>query len=133
MKKTIMGIIFVSILITVGCGNIQIQPAEKIALQIVAQRVGYYVAKNNPSIVPQAVLVAQGIIASKDGVAAKIAINLAITELLKQFPNDPLLESDLRLIASGVKLDIPELKIDVAQLEPIITAFVNGMKVGAEK
>ena len=134
MKRPIIGIIIALIVfVMAGCSAIQVQPAENLALQIAAQRVGYYVAKNNPSIVSQATLVAQGVTATKESDAIKVAMNLAIAELVKQFPDDPLLESDLKLIASGIKLDIPAAKIDTSQLEPIIAAFINGMKVGGVK
>lgn len=131
MKKAIIGLIITIIIMLAGCANIQIQPAEKIALQIAAQRVGYYVAKNNPDIAPQAILVAQGIIAEKESTALKIAFTLAVAELVKQFPNDPLLKSDILLIAQGIKIDIPETQLNVKELEPIIAAFINGVKIGA--
>lgn len=132
MKKAIIGII-ITIIMLAGCANIQIQPAEKIALQIAAQRVGYYVAQEKPDVVPQAILIAQGIIADKESTALKIAFTLAVNELVKQFPNDPLLASDIKLIAQGIKIDIPETKLNIKELEPIIAAFINGLTIGSAK
>lgn len=132
MKKSLIGII-IAIIMLAGCANIQIQPAEKIALQIAAQRVGYYVAQEKPDVVPQAILIAQGIIADKESTALKIAFTLAVNELVKQFPYDPLLASDIKLIAQGIKIDVPETKLNVKELEPIIAAFINGVKIGSAK
>lgn len=132
MKKAIIGMI-ITIIMLAGCANIQIQPAEKIALQIAAQRVGYYVAQERPDVVPQAILIARGIIADKESTALKIAFTLAVSELVKQFPNDPLLASDIKLIAQGIKIDIPETKLNMKELEPIINAFINGLKIGSAK
>ncbi|MCK9570067.1 hypothetical protein M0R72_14080 [Candidatus Pacearchaeota archaeon] len=130
MKKLLIAII-ITVIMLAGCANLQIQPAEKIALQIAAQRVGFYVAQNDPDIAPQAILIAQGIIAEKESTALKIAFTLAVAELVKQFPDDPLLKSDILLIAQGIKIDVPETKLDVKELEPIIAAFINGVKIGA--
>jgi len=115
-----------------GCANLPLKDGEKVALQIIAQRVGYAVALKNPAIVPQATLVAQGIVAVKDGDVAKTALNLAITALANQFPNDPLLESDLRLLAAGLNLTLPTVPLDTSQIDPIMAAFINGMNVGVK-
>lgn len=132
MKKAIIAII-ITIIMLAGCANIQIQPAEKIALQIAAQRVGYYVANNNPDIAPQAILIAQGIIADKESTALKVAFTLAVSELVKQFPDDPLLASDLKLIASTLQIDVPEAQIDIEQIKPLIAAFIEGLEIGASR
>jgi hypothetical protein len=132
MKK--FWLFFVSILMfisVIGCAGITSQPAEQIALQIVAQRVGYAVGHNNPSIVPQAKLIAQGITASGNADLTKVALNTAISALSKQFPNDPLLASDIALIVSGLNLQLPATKIDLGQLSPLINAFVSGLDIGA--
>jgi hypothetical protein len=128
MKKLLIGIIITMIMLA-GCANIQIQPAEKIALQIAAQRIGYYVATNNPDIATQAILIAQGVLVEKESTTLKLAFALATAELLKQFPNDPLLKSDIKLIAQGIKIDIPETQLNIKELEPIIAAFINGVKI----
>lgn len=127
MKKIIVAVLMLAALI--GCANIQIQPAEKIALQIAAQRIGYYVATNNPDIATQAILIAQGVLVEKESTTLKLAFALATAELLKQFPNDPLLKSDIKLIAQGIKIDIPETQLNIKELEPIIAAFINGVKI----
>ncbi len=129
MKKIFSAILLTILCLVLGCSGLQ-QSRNDIAMQIVVQRVGYYVGKNNPAIVPQAKLVAQGIAASKDSALAKAALNTAIGGLSKQFNNDPLLEADLKLIAAGFKLEAPTVKIDLSQLSPLITAFVAGMEAG---
>lgn len=131
MKKIIAAALILVVL--TGCANIQIQPAEKIALQIAAQRIGYYVATNNPDIATQAILIAQGVLVEKESTALKLAFALATAELLKQFPNDPLLKSDIKLIVQGIKIDIPETQLNVKELEPIIAAFINGVKIAQEQ
>lgn len=129
MKKIFLVVIV--LLFAIGCSGLQLHNSNDIALQIIAQRVGYYVGKNNPSVVPQAKLVAQGITASKDSAFAKSAINTALKELSKQF-HDPLLDADLKLIAAEFKLEAPNAKIDLSQLSPLITAFVAGMDAGTK-
>lgn len=131
MKKIIAAALILVVL--TGCANIQIQPAEKIALQIAAQRIGYYVATNNPDIATQAILIAQGVLVEKESTAFKLAFALATAELLKQFPNDPLLKSDIKLIAQGIKIDIPETQLNIKELEPIIAAFINGVTIAQEQ
>lgn len=72
-----------------GCSGLQVSDANSLALQIAAQRAGFYVGQNNPEIVPHAKLVADGILAQEGNAPVKTALNLAITELAKQFPDDP--------------------------------------------
>lgn len=129
MKKAC--IIF-AVIILAGCSAITFNTQEQIALQIVAQRVGYSIAKSNPSIAMQAKLVAQGILASDNSDVAKAAIDMAVKELVKQFPGDPLLESDLKLIVSGLQIDIPNVKIDIGQYKVVVNAFINGLDVGVK-
>ena len=121
--------VLIAIIMIVGCAGVKLPPAQSVTLQIVAQRVGYYVAKKNPEIVPQAKLVALGITASQDPELMKVALNLAIKELLKQFPADPLLASDVNLILSSLQISQPNTKLNLEEVIPIINAFVNGMDV----
>jgi hypothetical protein len=129
MKKILIS--FIVVLMLAGCAGFQTQPAQNIALQIVAQRIGYYVGKNNPTLVPQAKLAAQGILASQTSDLAKAALQVGIDSLTKQF-NDPLLASDVQLIVSGLGLNLPNVKIDLTQLTPIINAFVSGLDIGSK-
>jgi hypothetical protein len=135
MKKTFIPVVvafalaFTVLANFTGCAGVQ-QPASQIALQIVAQRVGYQVGKADPSIVPQAKLVAQGILASQTSDLAKVALNTAIASLTAQF-NDPLLTSDIQLIVTGLNLNIPTAKIDLTALTPLINAFLSGLDIGA--
>jgi len=134
MKKIYFKLIglVIAVMMFASCAAIQLQPAEEVAIQIVAQRVGYYVAKNNPTIVPQAKLIALGITASQDPDLMKIALNLAVKELAKQFPKDPLLASDLNLILGAIKINQPDIKLNLEQITPIINAFINGMDVAVK-
>jgi hypothetical protein len=113
-----------------GCSTTPIKPAEQIALQIVAQRVGYVVAKENPSIAPQAKLIAQGILAANNSDLAKAALNTAIETLMTQI-KDPLLAIDVQAIISGLSLNIPSIKLDLTQVAPIVNAFISGIDIGA--
>jgi len=126
-----LGIVVLMLVLMSGCSGLQVSDANSLALQIAAQRAGFYVGKNNPEIVPHAKLVADGILAQEGNALVKTALNLAITELAKQFPDDPLLEGDLRLIVSALQIDSPEIPIDLAKLHPVIAAFINGMEIGA--
>jgi predicted small secreted protein len=117
-----------------GCNFVRIDQGQGIALQIAAKRVGYYVGQNNPEIAPVAKVIAQGIIGEgSDQDMIKAALDLGITELAKQFPDDPLLESDLKLIASTLQIDLPDSKIDIEQVKPLITAFIEGLEIGASR
>jgi hypothetical protein len=137
MKKTLISIIvafalaFMVLANFTGCASFQSQPAQNIALQIVAQRIGYYVGKNNASVVPQAKLIAQGVLASQDADATKIALAMAIGTLARQFPTDPLLGSDIELIVNGLGIRVPSSKIDLAVVTPLINAFISGMDISA--
>lgn len=117
-----------------GCNFVRIDQGQGIALQIAAKRVGYYVGQNNPEIAPVAKVIAQGVVGEgSDSDMLKAALNLGISELVKQFPNDPLLESDLRLIASTLQIDVPEAKLDAEQIRPLIAAFIEGLEIGATR
>ena len=130
MKRLFIGLIAVFMIIgLVACAGLN-QPAEQVVLQIVAQRIGYQVAKNNPAIVPQAKLIAQGVLANQNADLSKLALQAAIDALINQFPNDPLLASDIQLIVSGLNLKIPTAKFDLAALTPIINAFISGLDIG---
>jgi hypothetical protein len=128
MKKKILSC-FILLLILIGCSGIQTQTAQNIALQIVAQRIGYQVAQNNPSIVPQAELIAKGILAGNTADLQKIALQAAISALTAQFPDDPLLAADIQLIVVGLNLNLPSATFSTADLAPLINAFLNGMAV----
>ena len=117
-----------------GCNFVRIDQGQGIALQIAAKRVGYYVGQKNPEIAPVAKVIAQGVVgAGSDSDMIKAALNLGISELVKQFPNDPLLESDLRLITSTLQIDVPESKLDIEQIQPLVAAFVEGLEIGASR
>lgn len=131
MKKRVFAVL-VGLMLFVGCAGFQLPSADQAAVQIVAQRIGYYVAKNNPSIVPQAKLIALGVTSSQDPELMKVALNLAVKELTKQFPTDPLLAADLNIIISSVKLNQPGIKLNLEQVTPIINAFINGMDVAVK-
>jgi hypothetical protein len=129
-------LIIFAVFMFIGCAGIQSQPAEQIALQIVAQRIGYAVGHNNPAIVPQAKLIAQGITASGNADLTKVALQTAISALSKQFPNDPLLAADINLIVTGLGIGmyqpINAPKLDLSQVTPLINAFVSGLDIGSK-
>ena len=116
-----------------GCNFVRIDQGQGIALQIAAKRVGYYVGQNNPEIAPVAKVIAQGVVGDNESDMIKAALDMGIAELAKQFPNDPLLESDLRLIASTLQIDVPEAKLDAEQIRPLIAAFIEGLEIGASR
>ena len=128
MKKGFL--MAVLLMMVLGCAGTPLQTSENVALQVVAQRVGYYVGKGNPAIAPQAKLIAQGIAANTDGDLAKAALDTALVALSTQFP-DPLLAADIKLIVSSLNLKVPAAKIDVSAIQPLITAFLNGLAIGA--
>ena len=37
------------------------------------------------------------------------------------------------LIDSALQIDLPETQIDLAQVRPLIIAFVNGLEIGASR
>lgn len=132
MKK--LGIVVLMLVLMSGCSGLQVSDANSLALQIAAQRAGFYVGQKNPEIAPVAKVIAQGIIGEgSDQDMIKAALDLGITELAKQFPDDPLLESDLKLIASTLQIDLPDSKIDIEQVKPLITAFIEGLEIGASR
>lgn len=117
-----------------GCNFVRIDQGQGIALQIAAKRVGYYVGQNNPEIAPVAKVIAQGVVGvDSNSDMIKAALDLGINELVKQFPNDPLLASDLKLIASTLQIDVPEAQIDIEQIKPLIAAFIEGLEIGASR
>jgi|LSQX01.2.fsa_nt_gb hypothetical protein len=126
-------LVMVAICIMAGCSNVILQDSNALALQIASQRIGFYVGKNNPDIVPHAKLIVDGIMANENPDLTKDALHVAIIALAKQFPNDPLLEGDLMLIVSALQIDLPETQIDLAQVRPLIIAFVNGLEIGASR
>ena len=127
-------IMILAVAVLAGCNFVRIDQGQGIALQIAAKRVGYYVGQKNPEIAPVAKVVAQGVIGEgSDQDMIKAALDLGITELAKQFPDDPLLESDLKLIASTLQIDLPDSKIDIDQVKPLITAFIEGLEIGASR
>jgi len=130
MKKFVA--VLIGVLVLVGCSNIQFQGSDSVALQVVAQRIGYYVAKNNPQIVAPAKLAAKGLLTSQDSNIIKSSLNSAATELAKQFPKDPLLESDLKLIIASLKIKEPDTKLDLDKVAPLVEAFINGLEIGAK-
>lgn len=132
MKKITLSIMATLLLLMTGCANMQVTDTDMIIAQIAAKRIGFYVGQNNPEIAPLAKTVAQGIIGvENDSDMIKAAFYLGTSELAKLFPNDPLLESDLNLIVSSLKLDLPETQIDVSQVKPLIIAFCDGLEIGA--
>ena len=132
MKK--LGIVVLMLVLMSGCSGLQVSDANSLALQIAAQRAGFYVGQKNPEIAPVAKVIAQGIIGEgSDQDMIKAALDLGITELAKQFPDDPLLESDLKLIASTLQIDLPDSKIDIEQVKLLITAFIEGLEIGASR
>lgn len=135
MKAFYFSVVVVLVLaLLAGCNFVKIDQGQAVALQIAAKRVGYYVGQKNPEIAPVAQVVAQGVIgAGSDSDMIKAALNLGISELVKQFPDDPLLESDLRLITSTLQIDLPESKLDIEQIQPLIAAFVEGLEIGASR
>lgn len=134
MKSFYFIVVVLVVALLAGCNFVRIDQGEGIALQIAAKRVGYYVGQNNPEIAPVAKVIAQGVVGEgSDSDMIKAALNLGIAELIKQFPDDPLLESDLKLIASTLQIDLPDSKIDIDQVKPLITAFIEGLEIGASR
>lgn len=132
MRKLYVIFTVVVAMLIASCNFVQVDQSQSIALQIVAKRVGYYVGKSNPEIVLVAKIAAQGIVGvDSDSSMIKSALNAGIEELAKQFPNDPLLESDLRLIVSALKINVPDSAVSVEQVRPLIAAFVEGLDISA--
>ena len=131
MKKIILSIMATLLLLT-GCSLIQINNSEAVVVQIAAKRVGFYVGQKNPEIAPIAKVMAQGVVdVNNDSDMLKAALNLGIEELVKVVPNDPLLESDLKLIVSTLQINVPDSKLDIGQIKPIVAAFIEGLEIGA--
>ncbi len=134
MKIKYILVFTILVALLAGCNLVRVDQGQSIALQIAAKRVGYYVGQNNPEIAPVAQVIAQGVVgAGSDSDMIKAALNLGISELVKQFPDDPLLESDLRLITSTLQIDLPESKLDIEQIQPLVAAFVEGLEIGASR
>ncbi len=115
-----------------GCNFVKIDQGQAVALQIAAKRVGYYVGQKNPEIAPIAKVMAQGVVdVNNDSDMLKAALNLGIEELVKVVPNDPLLESDLKLIVSTLQINVPDSKLDIGQIKPLVAAFIEGLEIGA--
>ncbi|MGB3999896.1 MAG: hypothetical protein WBM23_08375 [Desulfomonilia bacterium] len=131
MKKIILSIMATLLLLT-GCSLIQINNSEAVVVQIAAKRVGFYVGQKNPEIAPIAKVMAQGVVdVNNDSDMLKAALNLGIEELVKVVPNDPLLESDLKLIVSTLQINVPDSKLDIGQIKPLVAAFIEGLEIGA--
>ena len=131
MKKIILSIMATLLLLT-GCSLIQINNSEAVVVQIAAKRVGFYVGQKNPEIAPIAKVMAQGVVdVNNDSDMLKAALNLGIEELVKVVPNDPLLESDLKLIVSTLQITVPDSKLDIGQIKPLVAAFIEGLEIGA--
>ena len=131
MKKIILSIMATLLLLT-GCSLIQINNSEAVVVQIAAKRVGFYVGQKNPEIAPIAKVMAQGVVdVNNDSDMLKAALNLGIEELVKVVPNDPLLESDLKLIVSTLQNNVPDSKLDIGQIKPLVAAFIEGLEIGA--
>lgn len=126
-------VVVLAVALLAGCNFVRIDQGQGIALQIAAKRVGYYVGQKNPEIAPVAKVIAQGVVGDNESDMIKAALDMGIAELAKQFPNDPLLESDLRLIASTLQIDVPEAKLDAEQIRPLIAAFIEGLEIGASR
>jgi hypothetical protein len=131
MKKLLISLLAVVFLISCSGITTSTQTMENIALQLAAQRIGYQVAKSNPSIVPQAKLVAQGILAGQTVDLQKAALQDAMVALTAQF-RDPLLLADAQIVITGLGLATPTvgqipIPLTSAQLTPIINAFIVGM------
>ena len=121
-----------TLLLLTGCSLIQINNSEAVVVQIAAKRVGFYVGQKNPEIAPIAKVMAQGVVdVNNDSDMLKAALNLGIEELVKVVPNDPLLESDLKLIVSTLQINVPDSKLDIGQIKPIVAAFIEGLEIGA--
>lgn len=133
MKAFYFVVLLLVAVLLAGCNFVRIDQGQGIALQIAAKRVGYYVGQNNPEIAPVAKVIAQGVVGDNESDMIKAALDMGIAELAKQFPNDPLLESDLRLIASTLQIDVPEAKLDAEQIRPLIAAFIEGLEIGASR
>lgn len=132
MRKLYVIVAMVVAMLIASCNFVQVDQSQSIALQIVAKRVGYYVGKSNPEIVPIVKIAAQGIVgADSESSVIKSALNTGIEELAKQFPNDPLLESDLKLIMSALKINVPDSTVSIEQVRPLITAFIEGLDISA--
>lgn len=131
MRKVYCAIIM-SVLLLACCSMVQINQGEAIALQIAAKRVGFYVGQKNPELAPIAKVMAQGVVdVDNNSDVIKAALNVGIEELAKQFPGDPLLESDLKLIVSTLQINVPDSKLDIGQVQPLVSAFVEGLEIGA--
>jgi hypothetical protein len=131
VKKIILSIMATLLLLT-GCSLIQINNSEAVVVQIAAKRVGFYVGQKNPEIAPIAKVMAQGVVdVNNDSDMLKAALNLGIEELVKVVPNDPLLESDLKLIVSTLQINVPDSKLDIGQIKPLVAAFIEGLEIGA--
>lgn len=121
-----------TLLLLTGCSLIQINNSEAVVVQIAAKRVGFYVGQKNPEIAPIAKVMAQGVVdVNNDSDMLKAALNLGIEELVKVVPNDPLLESDLKLIVSTLQINVPDSKLDIGQIKPLVAAFIEGLEIGA--
>lgn len=135
LLNNIVGLLY-AIAIVVGlplaCSMPSVQTTENVALQIVAQRIGFNLAKNNPSIVPQVKLAAQGILSGNTADLQKMALQAGITALTFQFPGDPLLAADIQLIESGLNLSLPDVTLTTAQITPLVNAFIAGLDVGVK-
>lgn len=130
MKR--LSCVMIAVILLAGCSAVQITEGESIALQIAAKRVGFYVGKENSEIVAIAKVMAQGVAdVNNDSDALKMALNIGIEELVKQFPEDPLLESDLKLIVSSLQINMPDSKLDIAEVKPLVSAFIEGLEIGA--
>lgn len=55
-----------------------------------------------------------------------------VYELMKQFSDDPMLESDVKLIISSLKLDLPETKLNAKQIKSLINTFIEGLEIGGK-
>lgn len=132
MKKKVF--VFLLVFLFVGCGYFHLNDTQSVVLQVAAKRVGYYVGKNNPSHVPMAKVWAQGLIsADNDSAMIKAMLKVGIAELAKLAPNEPLMASDVALVADSLQLDVPGSQLDITQLQPVLRAFIEGMDVGAQQ
>jgi hypothetical protein len=114
-----VSLVFILMVMIVGCTLLRFLPAEQIALQSMARKAGFIFGKQHPEMIPQARLIALGIEASEDEDVKK-NFNLAVEALLKHFPNT--------ILKRQIDVVLIEIAKTNADLIPIVEAFIEGME-----
>ncbi|MDD5774367.1 MAG: hypothetical protein PHS64_00315 [Candidatus Omnitrophica bacterium] len=134
MKKLSVVAALFSVFCLAGCLDVASKTdTANLALQLAAQRAGYSVAKNNPKEAQIILLVAKGVLSSGDSAEiVKAAIQKGADELVKRYPNDPLLASEIKLITDNIVIT-GDNAATPEQLKGIVSAFISGVEVAGVK